>query len=282
MLGAADLLLACPSSQLGCCSAGATLVSCTTCPLPGHRASSSPALYSAGSTPCRTLSARRAAAGPALACAPGLVPSHAPANATASDAFSRWCAPASPSWRRSPPAYASRERATASGVPTAAARDSNASIASAGWSTVNAGTPGLKMPAFSVAISRSVYPSTSMWSYPSDATPQTTGARTQFVASSRPPSPTSTTATSTPASRKILKPGSRGGAEHRWLLAGHAGVAVGVQSSTRTQQSEEAKVGRLATVVACLLFERAQTPPQVTQEGGAIHRLPALKPKRRR
>ena len=49
------------------------------------------------------------------------------------------------------------------------------------------------MPAFSPAISASVFPSTAMWSYDNEVMTETFGV-TIFVASSRPPKPTSITA----------------------------------------------------------------------------------------
>ena len=55
------------------------------------------------------------------------------------------------------------------------------------------------MPAFSRAIAVSVEPSRSVWSRLTGVMTETSGSTT-LVASSRPPSPTSTTASSTPAS----------------------------------------------------------------------------------
>ena len=89
-----------------------------------------------------------------------------------------------------------------------AARALSAAIASSGCGDVIAGTRGLKMPAFSRAIFARVSPSTSTWSIPSDVIPQTTGARTRFVASRRPPRPTSKMQHSTFSSAKMRKPKS--------------------------------------------------------------------------
>ena len=61
---------------------------------------------------------------------------------------------------------------------------------------MTAGTPALKIPAFSNAIDSRVVPRYSTWSMPMAVTPAASGLTT-FVASSRPPSPVSITATST-------------------------------------------------------------------------------------
>ncbi len=151
-------------------------------------------------------------------------------SCTASAAFSRWCAPASPSCSGTPrgTAKASSGGAVSSDTcgiacrtpsarpaalqarggrrvrPGAAvracsfcARCSSTTRASSGCVVVTAGTPALRMPAFSPAMSVSVCPRMSMWSYPSDVMPHTAGAGTTLVASHRPPRPTSRTATST-------------------------------------------------------------------------------------
>jgi len=60
------------------------------------------------------------------------------------------------------------------------------------------------IPAFSVAISASVVPSSGTWSSPTGST-TAVPAWTTLVASHTPPSPTSRTATSTGASAKAAK-----------------------------------------------------------------------------
>ena len=65
-------------------------------------------------------------------------------------------------------------------------------------SPITAGTPRLNIPAFSAAMSSSVAPRYSTWSIPILVTPATSGVIT-LVASRRPPSPVSITATSTAA-----------------------------------------------------------------------------------
>lgn len=57
------------------------------------------------------------------------------------------------------------------------------------------GTRGLTIPAFWNAIASAVVPSCAVWSSPTDVITLTSGRQT-FVLSNRPPSPTSTTATS--------------------------------------------------------------------------------------
>ena len=64
------------------------------------------------------------------------------------------------------------------------------------------GTCGFKIPAFSAAISSSVFPRISVWSSPIDVRIQVSGPLIEFVASSRPPSPVSSITYSTPASSK--------------------------------------------------------------------------------
>ena len=63
-------------------------------------------------------------------------------------------------------------------------------------SPITAALAGLMMPAFSRAMSASVGPANSLWSMPMLVT-TATWASTTLVASQRPSSPTSTTATST-------------------------------------------------------------------------------------
>ena len=78
------------------------------------------------------------------------------------------------------------------GAPTASADLRRAASTSGGWMTVTAGTPALKMPAFSVAMWASVGPSWAMWSMLMLVTAATSGVST-LVLSSRPPRPVSTT-----------------------------------------------------------------------------------------
>ena len=66
---------------------------------------------------------------------------------------------------------------------------------------VTTGTPGLMIPAFSKAIAPSVFPRYSWWSRAMFVMTETSGVTT-FVASNRPPIPTSKTAMSTFFSRK--------------------------------------------------------------------------------
>ena len=61
--------------------------------------------------------------------------------------------------------------------------------------------PGLAMPAFSLAISSTVSPRSWVWSSAIRVMVAATGRASTFVASRRPPSPTSMTPTSTCASR---------------------------------------------------------------------------------
>ena len=64
--------------------------------------------------------------------------------------------------------------------------------------------PAWMMPALAQAISSTVSPSHSVWSSPIGVITQTPASMT-LVASSAPPSPTSTTAMSTGASAKVAK-----------------------------------------------------------------------------
>ena len=64
-------------------------------------------------------------------------------------------------------------------------------------------------------------------------------------------------------------------ASHGLGTGGEARLPQAAQPAVRTQQREEAKVGGLATVVACLLFQRVQAPPQLAQKGGTVNRLSA-------
>ncbi len=78
------------------------------------------------------------------------------------------------------------------------------SIASGSCGQLTVGTPRLTMPAFSNATFARVPPKTSVWSIPMRAIAQSAGVTT-FVASRRPPSPHSTTATSQAVSEKCTK-----------------------------------------------------------------------------
>ena len=125
----------------------------------------------------------------------------------ATPAFRRWCGPASPSGagpfvaRRASPA---RRRAPTGrsgprpGGPRGAARPP----AAGSRSPITNGAPGLAMPAFSPAIFSRVSPRYFMWSRSILVTALTSG-RTTLVLSSRPPSPTSTTAISGSARREV-------------------------------------------------------------------------------
>ena len=81
---------------------------------------------------------------------------------------------------------------------------SNTGFVSGVVSPITTGTPGLIMPAFSPAISSSVFPKNCVWSKLMLVMTQSSGVM-MFVQSSRPPSPTSTTAMSTFFSAKYLK-----------------------------------------------------------------------------
>ena len=87
-----------------------------------------------------------------------------------------------------------------SGTPTAAARARSTSAAS-GACAADTATPLRMMAAFSAAMAARVAPSTSWWSRSMRAIAVTAGVPT-VVASSRPPSPTSSTATSTASRAK--------------------------------------------------------------------------------
>ena len=66
-----------------------------------------------------------------------------------------------------------------------------AASASGGWASDTSGTPARAMAAFSAAISAKVTPRYCWWSMPMLAIPLTRGRSMTLVASSRPPSPTS-------------------------------------------------------------------------------------------
>ena len=127
----------------------------------------------------------------------------------ATAAFRRWCGPASAERagpfvlrRQHPhigPAPTVRPDRPPDGPPGAAPRPAPGSV-----SPITNGAPGLAMPAFSRAISSSVSPRYFMWSRSILVTALTSG-RTTLVLSSRPPSPTSTTAISAPRAAKSAK-----------------------------------------------------------------------------
>ena len=81
---------------------------------------------------------------------------------------------------------------------------STASFAASGITPQTTGRPGLTMPAFSSAMAACVVPSHSQWSRPMRVMTErrTFRAATAFVASSRPPSPVSSTTRSGFASAK--------------------------------------------------------------------------------
>ena len=89
-------------------------------------------------------------------------------------------------------------------APACSATSANALLTSLVASKMSAGTPFLKIPAFSFAMAGRVFPSSLVWSKSIVVTTDTSGVIT-FVLSSRPPRPTSITATSTACSAKCLK-----------------------------------------------------------------------------
>mmetsp|Transcript_87526 Transcript_87526/g.245844 ORF Transcript_87526/g.245844 Transcript_87526/m.245844 type:complete len:201 (+) Transcript_87526:785-1387(+) len=90
------------------------------------------------------------------------------------------------------------------GAPTSSAAEAMTGKADASCGTAKAGTPHLRIPAFSPAIVATSFPSTFMWSRPTRVMPQTRGAQ-WLVQSHLPPSPVSSTAQSTPAAVKHTK-----------------------------------------------------------------------------
>ena len=138
-------------------------------------------------------------------------------QASATAAFCRWCSPRSPSVRPSsdearplrrrgghpggPPGRSPVPRGAGARPPPAALR-SMAARASGSWRLTTTGTPGLRMPAFSPAMAPSVLPRYSMWSKDTGVMAVTSGWHA-FVASSRPPRPASSTATSTRLAREV-------------------------------------------------------------------------------
>ena len=180
---------------------------------------------------------------------------HCSAAARAVAALTAWCSPIS--GRKSPPyvaagvvtlratpsrpsrsagdhVYVTSRPTTASGAPVSRQARSMTRAASSGCGCETTGTPGLMMPAFSAAIAASVSPSCSVWSRLMAVMTATSGART-FVASSRPPRPTSTTARSTPTRSK-------------WSNARAVKISkkVGASPSPRRRSTE----GRMAAIRA--------------------------------
>ena len=133
--------------------------------------------------------------------------------------FARWCRPpaGAGSGPHSPPGQAtasvpsgfsrtpSGNRASISGAPAARQAAATASAASPGPPPQTSGTPGLATPAFSRAIAAGVSPRIAVWSSEMFVTAQATGRQT-FVASSRPPRPTSSTAIPQPVRAKCRNP----------------------------------------------------------------------------
>ena len=112
---------------------------------------------------------------------------------------SRW-----PSGPRRSTATDSSRPSSRSGTRTAAARSTRTRSASGAWAAQTA-TPPRMIAAFSAAISASVAPSTAWWSRSMRAITTASGVPT-VVASSRPPRPTSSTATSTASRAKWSSP----------------------------------------------------------------------------
>ena len=78
-----------------------------------------------------------------------------------------------------------------SGAPTVSARSTITSQAAACCGPTTQGTPRLRMPAFSKAISARVSPRYCWWSMETGVMTVSRGRATTLVASSRPPRPTS-------------------------------------------------------------------------------------------
>src|SRR5437660_397317 len=90
-------------------------------------------------------------------------------------------------------------------MPSSSARPARTSATARGWPALTAGAPFFRMPAFSAATWASVGPSQRVCSSATGAIAQANGSTT-LVASSRPPSPTSTTAICTRSCAKARKP----------------------------------------------------------------------------
>ena len=176
-------------------------ISC--CSRPGQRAAAKPCRIAASLTgqPCsaRARSIPNATA-PLLACT----------------------APGSPRGQRSRSSGSSQR----SSAPTAAARAFNTAATSGLWGALMATAPGWSTPAFSAAMWAGSGPRNSAWSSPTEAKPITGRWGWQVVASSLPPSPTSSTTSSRFASAKARKAAavtsSNGVSWWRWAT----GVAV--------------------------------------------------------
>ncbi len=142
-----------------------------------------------------------------------------PSSSAANSALRAWCPPGSGSRSEPLPHRCERKEScvpsipvvtssstaisssTTRGVPARSASARSTASTCGCSSPVSAGTPLRKIPPFSRAISTSDSPRYSIWSRAMLVTAVATGEST-FVASSRPPRPTSTTATSTPASAR--------------------------------------------------------------------------------
>ena len=115
------------------------------------------------------------------------------------DAVRRALAPADRASRRRPdrpagrvlPSPSSSSPAMESGAFKRAACRSMTASASRVWPAITAGTPDLRMPAFSAAIASMVSPRKSRWSSETRVITLAIGLSTTLVASSRPPRPTS-------------------------------------------------------------------------------------------
>ncbi len=92
---------------------------------------------------------------------------------------------------------AGTSEANTRGAPTDAATSSKTVAVSASRTPTTAGTPGLKIPAFSRAIAALVEPSKAQWSRPIEVITDR-AVTIMFVLSSLPPRPVSITAASTP------------------------------------------------------------------------------------
>ncbi len=142
-------------------------------------------------------------------------------------------------------------------------------------SPMTAGRLRLKIPAFSHAICSRVSPRYSTWSMPIDTTPAASGSST-LVASRRPPSPTSTTDTSTPAranisnaiavvaSKKVAWSASTIGSR-RPIQSTTASSVTGVPS-IRMRSRKSTRCGELYTPT--------RTPARLSSASSVAHTLP--------
>ena len=134
----------------------------------------------------------------------------ASATATAQQALSIWCRPSrgdrtvrlpsgpetrnvwpSTSQSKSSASYTSSTLTIV--APFARHASSRTAIADGSCGATTTVAPGLMMPALSRAMASTVSPSTCVWSSETGVMTQTSGRATMFVASSVPPSPTSST-----------------------------------------------------------------------------------------